>query len=47
MKKYSGTDSVHPLPDPTLTEPALVITPHKDAKGAKEKNAKIANREEI
>jgi anaerobic dimethyl sulfoxide reductase subunit B (iron-sulfur subunit) len=46
-KKYSGTDSIHPLPDPTLTEPALVIKPHKDAVGAKEKKARIANREEV
>jgi anaerobic dimethyl sulfoxide reductase subunit B (iron-sulfur subunit) len=46
-RKYSGTDRVHPLPDPTLTEPALLITPHKDADRAKEEKAKIANREEI
>jgi anaerobic dimethyl sulfoxide reductase subunit B (iron-sulfur subunit) len=47
MKKYSGTNSVHPLPDPALTEPALVITPHKDAKRAREHKARIANREEV
>lgn len=46
-KKYSETDSVHPLPDPTLTEPALVITPHRDADRAEKEKAKIANREEI
>ena len=46
-KKYAGTDSVHPLPDPMLTEPALVIKPHRDAERAKEEKAPIANREEV
>ena len=46
-KKYAGTDRVHPLPDSTLTEPALLITPHKDAGRAKKEKAKIANREEV
>jgi anaerobic dimethyl sulfoxide reductase subunit B (iron-sulfur subunit) len=45
--KYSGTDHVHPLPNPALTEPALLIKPHKDAERAKREDAKIANREEI
>jgi anaerobic dimethyl sulfoxide reductase subunit B (iron-sulfur subunit) len=46
-KKYSGTDHVHPLPDPRLTEPAIVITPHRDADRAKKEKAKIANKEEV
>jgi anaerobic dimethyl sulfoxide reductase subunit B (iron-sulfur subunit) len=46
-KKYSGTDHVHPLPDPALTEPAVVITPHRDADRARKEKAKIVNREEV
>jgi anaerobic dimethyl sulfoxide reductase subunit B (iron-sulfur subunit) len=46
-RKYAGTDSVHPLPDPTLTEPAIVIKPHRDAKRAKRENAGISNKEEV
>lgn len=46
-EKYSGIDSVHPLPDSTLTEPAIIITPHKDTERAKKEQAKIANREEV
>ena len=45
--KYTGVNVVHPLPDPTLTEPAIVIKPHKDAERAREKRAQIANREEV
>lgn len=47
QKKYLGTGQVYPLPDPSLTEPAIVITPHKDAERAKKEKAKIANREEV
>jgi len=46
-KNCHGTDSVHPLPDPTLTEPAIAITPHKDADRAKKEKAGIANRQEV
>jgi anaerobic dimethyl sulfoxide reductase subunit B (iron-sulfur subunit) len=46
-KKYSGINHVHPLPDPTLTEPALLITPHKDAERAQKGTVSIANREEV
>jgi anaerobic dimethyl sulfoxide reductase subunit B (iron-sulfur subunit) len=46
-KKYLGTNRVHPLPDSSLTEPALMITPHKDADRAKKEKAEIANREEV
>ncbi|MGD9346615.1 MAG: dimethylsulfoxide reductase subunit B [Candidatus Aminicenantes bacterium] len=46
-KNYHGTDNVHPLPDPALTDPAIVINPHKDAERARAENAEIANREEV
>jgi anaerobic dimethyl sulfoxide reductase subunit B (iron-sulfur subunit) len=38
---------VFPLPEAELTEPALLITPHKDALRAKDETACIANREEV
>jgi len=45
--KYGDVDDVYPLPDPSLTKPALVLTPHPDAVRGLEKGAKIGNREEI
>lgn len=31
-KKYTGINTTKGLPDPTITNPSLVITPHKDAR---------------
>lgn len=38
---------VYPLPDPRLTKPALVLTPHPDAARGVGRGAKIGNQEEI
>lgn len=45
--EHGDVDEVYPLPDPKLTKPALVLTPHPDAARSTEKGAKIGNREEI
>lgn len=29
--RYGDVDAIEPLPDPSITEPRLVITPHRDA----------------
>jgi anaerobic dimethyl sulfoxide reductase subunit B (iron-sulfur subunit) len=36
-----------PLPEPALTEPGLVVVPHRDAARAEERTAGVANREEV
>jgi anaerobic dimethyl sulfoxide reductase subunit B (iron-sulfur subunit) len=46
-KKYGGTRVVFPLPEPSVTEPALLIKPHKDAGRATKDTAEVANWEEI
>lgn len=45
--KYGEVSGVFPLPETTLTEPALVISPHRDARRAFTEPTKIANREEV
>ncbi len=45
--KYGDVSAVAPLPDPTLTEPNLVITPHPDAKPWQSHDGDIVNRTEI
>ncbi len=47
VAKYGPVTGVFPLPDASLTEPALVIRPHKDARRAYSEAAQIANREEV
>ncbi len=48
LKKTHGANgALFPLPDPSLTEPALIIEPHRDAEAAARKNAAVANWEEI
>ena len=44
-----GTDvrSVEPLPDPSITHPNLLITPHRDAQSPGHGTGEIANPEEI
>jgi anaerobic dimethyl sulfoxide reductase subunit B (iron-sulfur subunit) len=46
-KKYPGLPNLYPLPAPNLTEPALVIIPHKDSEQASKTNATVANWEEV
>lgn len=46
-KKYGGTRVVFPLPEASITEPALLIKPHKDAARATKDTAEVANWEEI
>lgn len=47
IEKHGDNRSVHPLPDPSLTKPALLIRPHPSAERAKEMGATIHNREEV
>ncbi len=46
-KKYGDVSQIFPLPDPSQTEPALVIKPHPDAAKAAERAAEVANWEEV
>jgi len=46
-EKYEQVRDVYPLPDPKLTEPSFLITPHQDAHRADTVPAQIANREEV
>jgi len=45
--RYGKISNLYPLPDAGLTDPALVITPHKEAVRAQNEPAKVANREEV
>jgi len=45
--RYGTINSLYPLPDASLTDPALVITPHKDAVRAQNEPARVGNREEV
>ncbi len=45
--KYGSVSDIYPLPESTLTEPALVITPHKDAARARSEPAHVDNTEEV
>lgn len=47
IEKYGNTASIYPLPNSEITEPSIVITPHKDAVKAKALNPEVANMEEI
>jgi anaerobic dimethyl sulfoxide reductase subunit B (iron-sulfur subunit) len=46
-EKYGDVDAVAPLPDPSITNPRLVIKPHKDAQPWNNPSGDIANREEV
>jgi len=46
-KKYGEANPIPPLPRFSLTHPALVIKPHRDAARAEREGAKIINREEV
>ena len=45
--KYGTVDAVEPLPDPSITSPHLVITPHRDAQPTGNGTGEIANPTEI
>jgi anaerobic dimethyl sulfoxide reductase subunit B (iron-sulfur subunit) len=45
--RHDAGASAWPLPDPALTAPALVVTPHRDAPRASAATAAIGNREEV
>lgn len=42
-----GTAAVEPLPDPAITQPNLVVKPHRDARPSGQGNGFIANPQEI
>lgn len=47
QEKYGNKRAVFPLASPELTQPNIVIGPHKDSPKASEINSAIANREEL
>jgi anaerobic dimethyl sulfoxide reductase subunit B (iron-sulfur subunit) len=44
--RHGDTARVYPLPDPALTEPALVVRPHATAERAEKAGARVSNPEE-
>jgi anaerobic dimethyl sulfoxide reductase subunit B (iron-sulfur subunit) len=46
-ERHGNTDHPHPLPDPALTAPALVVTPHRRAGEPAARTGAIANWEEV
>jgi anaerobic dimethyl sulfoxide reductase subunit B (iron-sulfur subunit) len=44
--KYKGNAHIYPLPDPSLTEPNIIIKPHRDEKRARNEKAKCLLRGE-
>ena len=46
-EKYGDVQAVAPLPDPSITNPNLVVTPHRDAQPWNNPSGEIANREEV
>jgi len=47
LARYGTERGVFPLPDQTLTQPSLVITPHPGTAAAEPLGAAIVNREEV
>jgi len=47
QKKYGGAGRIFPLPEASITEPAVVIKPHRDAARANKDTAEVGNWEEI
>jgi anaerobic dimethyl sulfoxide reductase subunit B (iron-sulfur subunit) len=45
--RYGSAQVVYPLPNPELTEPRLVLKPHREAQKAQGDLPRIANREEV
>ena len=46
-EKYGSLRDVWPLPSPHITDPSVIITPHRDASRADNLTAKVTNREEV
>jgi anaerobic dimethyl sulfoxide reductase subunit B (iron-sulfur subunit) len=46
-KRYGTTAGIEPLPDPAITKPHLVITPHKDAQKSGHGDGTLANPAEV
>lgn len=46
-KKYGEETHIYPLPKASITEPSILIKPHKDAQRAKEEYPEISNMEEV
>ena len=46
-KKYGTTAGIEPLPDPAITRPNFVITPHKDAQKSGHGDGTLANPAEV
>lgn len=47
QQKYGNISAIEPLPDPSLTEPSLVLKPNRDAQPSGSRTGEIANPEEI
>lgn len=47
QKKYGLHNEIYPLPKSDITNPSLVINPHKDSTDFKNMTAAINNREEV
>ena len=45
--KYGTLNDVYPLPEPSLTNPAVVFTPHRDVVHAEASSVRITNKEEL
>ncbi|HML20885.1 MAG TPA: dimethylsulfoxide reductase subunit B [Aggregatilinea sp.] len=45
--KYGTVNNIYPMPDPSLTQPAVVITPHPGAMVAAAEGISIGNAEEM
>lgn len=46
-KSHGPLDRVFPLPDPSIAEPSVVITPHRQADAIAERSPEVANWEEL
>ena len=46
-EKYGEEAHIYPLPKPDITNPSILIKPHKSAKRAAKENPEVSNMEEI
>ncbi|OGU56490.1 MAG: dimethylsulfoxide reductase, chain B [Ignavibacteria bacterium RBG_13_36_8] len=47
QKKYSGIRDINPLPSSQVTNPAIIIKPHRNVTGMKDIKVKVVNKEEV
>ena len=47
VAKHGDQSHIYPLPSPSVTKPAMVLKPHKDAKRAENEDADVVNKEEV